>query len=127
MCCQPLLKGNKIAQTPEQLMRSRYSAFAVGDEAYIFATMRGRALKQAKRSNAQHQALQWIGLEVIDAPLSQGEEGFVEFKAQYQSLQHSGYLHERSRFIKKQGRWYYVDGVTLDYPPDEALLPNLVP
>jgi SEC-C motif-containing protein len=109
ICCEPLLLRLKRAKTPVQLMRSRYSAYALGGygdyllETWLPATAVGlSAIDLSIRSTA------WISLNVL-AKSQQGESGLVEFKATY--LDQSGkpsVHHEKSVFNRINGRWLYV-------------------
>jgi SEC-C motif domain protein len=110
-CCAPALDGSRPPQTPEALMRSRYTAFTQGDAAYLEAT------HDAPREPGGRMALAawarivtWLGLEVQDAPPAQGEEGEVAFVARYLEDGALVVLSERSRFHRKDGRWLYRDG-----------------
>ncbi len=112
-CCAPLHQGMKKAETAEQLMRSRYTAFSQGQVDYLIAT-----LHPSKRSESTHRSLldtlencQWLKLEILDTSdgSAEDESGFVEFVAYFKEREF-GALRERSRFIKEDGIWFYVDG-----------------
>jgi SEC-C motif-containing protein len=107
-CCGPLHDGTTTAATAEQLMRSRYSAFAVGDPAYLLATWHPTT---RPRQLTLDDDVRWTGLDVVaTAGGSMFEsEGTVEFRASHRG----GDQHERSRFVREGGRWFYVDGVSL--------------
>jgi len=110
-CCIPVISGECKALTPEQLMRSRYTAYATGNKAYILQTWHS-SKRPAELS--LDEALIWTGLRVVKASsISQGEnrEGYVEFIARYQQGADMGQLHERSHFLQEQGEWRYVDGI----------------
>lgn len=107
-CCEPYIKGNKIAETAEILMRSRYSAYAVQDADYLWMTT---ALKE-RRHHSKSAILdwartnQWLKLEILKVT-----ETTVEFKAYYLDAQLKAQIHyEKSTFSNDQGIWYYVDG-----------------
>ncbi|MCP3944074.1 MAG: YchJ family protein [Desulfobacteraceae bacterium] len=115
-CCGPYLGGQAIPDTPERLMRSRYAAFFHGNIDYLIATSdpdnRQANDRQMLADTCKH--TQWLGLEIIktdDSQLDQGN-GFVEFVAFYERKE-MGQLHENSRFVYKEGRWYYCDGQIL--------------
>lgn len=112
VCCGPFLIGDATPQTPEQLMRSRYSAYTRADIDYVFSTMTGKALKEADRDASREWAegCEWLGLEILDAPKPGEHEGFVEFVASYKEKGTVTRLHERSRFVREKERWYYIDG-----------------
>jgi SEC-C motif-containing protein len=108
-CCEPKLSGKEKASTPEQLMRSRYTAYAVGAIDYLIETTHPstrnrfskRDIEQWSRSN------RWVKLEVLKAMKDE-----VEFKAYYiQGLSPIQEHHEHSRFQHEGGKWYYVDHV----------------
>jgi SEC-C motif-containing protein len=107
-CCGPLLDGTATAATAEQLMRSRYSAFAVGDPAYLLATWHPST---RPRSLTLDEDVRWTGLDVLATTGGAmfAAEGTVEFRAHHRS----GDQHERSRFVREGGRWFYLDGVSL--------------
>ncbi|MBA3012370.1 MAG: zinc chelation protein SecC [Desulfobacula sp.] len=115
-CCGPFLSGRAVPHTPEQLMRSRYAAFYHKNVEYLIAShdpdKRGPDDRQALVETFKH--TRWLGLAVMktdDSQLDRGV-GFVEFVAFYEG---PGQIHENSRFVKKEGRWYYCDGQML--PP----------
>jgi SEC-C motif-containing protein len=94
-------------------MRSRYSAFAVGDPAYLLATWHSTTRPPTVDLDPR---IRWIGLEVLDT--SGGglltAEGTVEFRAHSVIDRAAGIQHERSRFVREDGQWRYLDGVALD-------------
>jgi SEC-C motif-containing protein len=112
-CCLPLHRGAAQADTAEQLMRSRYSAYAVGDLDYVWQTWHPRTRPDTVTPNDE---LTWTGLEIVDAVDGQAgdQTGVVEFRAHYRQGRQSGTLHERSRFAVRARRWLYVDGDILD-------------
>lgn len=114
-CCQPYLQRKKHAPTPEKLMRSRYTAFALKDLDYILATMRGKALHVFRKTHESTDEVKWEKLVIVAAPevTPLAEEGFVEFIAYYLHAGSPGTLHEKSRFVKRKECWYYIDGQML--------------
>lgn len=93
-------------------MKSRYSAFAVGDSSYIVKTTHEKNsdfsldVKRWKESiNSFTDATEFLGLEILEF-LAGEEEAFVTFKASLSS----GEMIEKSRFLKVDGRWLYVSG-----------------
>ncbi|BBX03152.1 hypothetical protein BST36_04810 [Mycolicibacterium moriokaense] len=108
-CCLPLHLGESLAETAEQLMRSRYSAYAVGDLDYIWQTWHPRTRPETLTPDT---GLRWTGLEIVDTVDGQPGDatGEVEFRAHYLKDRRSGTLHERSRFAFRARRWLYVDG-----------------
>lgn len=109
-CCGRYHSGGANAPTAEALMRSRYSAFATGDEAYLLATW----AEQTRPGAAGVGDEQWRRLDIHrterGGPFD--TSGVVEFTAfyRYPATGERGSLHETSRFVREDGRWYYVDG-----------------
>jgi SEC-C motif-containing protein len=114
-CCGPFHAGAAVPETAELLMRSRFSAYALGKADYLIATR-----PEAKRAEENREELanycksvQAVGLKIISKEKGgKGDDtGIVTFHA---SLQANGRrtLHiETSTFIRENGRWVYVDGV----------------
>jgi SEC-C motif-containing protein len=126
-CCGPYLDGASVPQSAEQLMRSRYSAYTLRDEAYLRATWHASTLPAGAIVDPDEK-LQWLGLEVksalrlrqrkADLPEEQqmsGARDTVEFVARFKVGGRAHRLHEVSRFVREPDRlgalrWFYVDG-----------------
>ena len=111
-CCGRLHDGRATAATAEQLMRSRYSAFALGDAAYLLDTWHPTT---RPRTLDLDPAVRWTGLDVLATSGGTLFEaaGTVEFRAHYVAAGRSGAQHEDSRFVRDDGRWRYLDGVAV--------------
>jgi SEC-C motif domain protein len=113
-CCGRYHAG-AIADSAVQLMRSRYSAFVLRDEAYLRASWHpdtrpaGAVLEDGER-------VKWLGLEVL-AEATDGNRATVEFVARYKLGGRARRLHEISRFVQVDGRWLYLDG---GFPPEQS-------
>lgn len=114
-CCQPLHLGQAKAQTAEQLMRSRYSAFAQHDSSYIIKTT---ALGQQQALDEQAildwaTANQWLKLEIVQfKDKLDKNHAQVEFKAHYHDGQSHQIHHEISHFVYFDTHWYFLDPTT---------------
>ena len=116
-CCLPLHLGERQAETAEQLMRARYSAYATDNLDYVWQTWHPTTRPSELTADP---GLSWIGLEIVDTVEGRpgDESGEVEFRAHYRHDRRSGQsapgvagtLHERSRFAVRARRWFYVDG-----------------
>lgn len=112
-CCGPLhagiATGGPYAPTAEALMRSRYSAFAVGDAAYLLATWHASTRPGHLRLDDD---VKWLRLDVVRTSAGGpfDDAGVVEFVAHHRGADGRGRLHEVSRFVREGGRWFYVDG-----------------
>lgn len=90
-------------------MRSRYSAFAVGDAAYVFRTWHPR---HRPDEVVVDDGTRWTGLR-IEEVVGGGpddDEGAVTFEAAWRRGEDQGEMRERSRFVRRGGRWTYLDG-----------------
>jgi len=128
-CCGPLIAGEQLALTAEQLMRSRYSAFALAakdpkaiehllrthPETGQTAAARRKALKETCRN------IQWLSLKVLDcqdgSPLD--KHGTVTFEARWRDRdRREGVLRECSRFCRgESGEWLYLEALSLGDVP----------
>ncbi len=111
-CCGRLHDGSAAAGTAEQLMRSRYSAFVVGDAGYLLDTWHPDTRPASLELDG---GTRWLGLDVlaVEGGGLLAAEGTVEFRASHLDGGRRGAQHERSRFTKVDGRWHYLDGVAL--------------
>jgi SEC-C motif-containing protein len=93
-------------------MRSRYSAFVMCNERYLLDTWHSSTRPASIEFVPQQK---WLGLKIIDTDQSDAERAEVEFVARYRvGGASAARLHERSRFVREDGRWFYVDGVMRD-------------
>lgn len=108
-CCGRFLADFEHTPAPdaEALMRSRYSAFVLEDAEYLLATWH-----PATRPSELgfEPGIKWLGLEVREHIQADATHAEVEFVARSRIAGRAHRLHERSRFVHEQGRWYYVDG-----------------
>ncbi len=123
-CCEPLISAKKIAQSPEALMRSRYVAYTFGNIDYIERTMCGEASRHFQHDLAVRWArrVKWIKLEVFGSITRHDNCGFVEFKATFIEGCQLKNIHEKSEFLRVEGRWYYVQGIHLAENQKEVIM-----
>jgi SEC-C motif domain protein len=93
-------------------MRSRYSAFVVGDAGYLLDTWHPSTRPRVLDLDDD---VRWTGLEVLTTTGGSllAAEGTVEFRASYVHDRRPGAQHENSRFVREDGHWRYLDGVSL--------------
>ena len=108
-CCERLHRGDHPAPTALALMRSRFTAFTLGDADYLMATW--HAGTRPERLDLDDDVA-WLRLQIVDtvAGGQADDTGVVEFRAQYRRDGKRHILHERSRFSRIDGRWVYLDG-----------------
>ena len=109
-CCGRYHAGplHLLAPTAEALMRSRYSAYVLDLTDYLRATWHPSTRPATIEPNPP--GLKWLGLEVRQHTLQDADHASVEFVARSKLGGHAQRLHETSRFVREDGRWYYVDG-----------------
>ena len=108
-CCDRYLEGDVAAPTAEALMRSRYTAYTLQNEDYLLATWHA-SMRPLQLGLAEEAPTKWIGLDVKRHEQQDENRAIVEFVARYKVNGRAHRLHETSRFVREDGRWYYVDG-----------------
>jgi SEC-C motif-containing protein len=115
-CCQAFVEGKKLPPTAVQLMRSRFTAYALGKVDYLIETTAAAKRAEIDREDLAGYcaSVSCIGLKIVATEKGGAgdEEGVVKFHA---SLSHGGKRHlhsERSTFVREEGAWRYVDGET---------------
>ncbi len=109
-CCGLYVEDVQACPAPdaETLMRSRYSAFVLARADYLQATW--HTSKRPSKISFDP-GVKWLGLEVRDFKIVDDTHAEVEFVARQRDRSGRAVrLHERSRFVREDGRWYYVDG-----------------
>ncbi|MFI6506798.1 YchJ family protein [Streptosporangium sp. NPDC050855] len=109
-CCGRLHGGETSAATAEALMRSRFSAFGVGDAAYLLSTWHPSTRPPGVELDDR---IRWTRLEVLETTGGSAvhTEGTVRFRAHYVERGRAGHLDEHSRFARHAGRWVYVGAI----------------
>ncbi len=108
-CCGPYHAG-QAAPDAESLMRSRYSAFVPGDVPYLLATWHH---SQRPATLELEAGAKWLGLVIKQHRMTGEHTAEVEFVARFRVGGKAVRQHERSRFVREDGRWFYVDGDVL--------------
>ena len=145
LCCEPFHRGLQHATSPQQLMRSRYSAYVVGDYEYVLATYHpskienvAKTLQEIREFGEQscfvkltvlHESTAesnlaklpgWVSLAPLPATSGQQENGYVHFRAVLLDGDRVGVIDEVSRFVFEDGRWFYLDGLLQPYQTTKA-------
>jgi SEC-C motif-containing protein len=109
-CCG-LYHSGQLAPDAESLMRSRYSAFVLGDVPYLLSTWHSN---QRPAELTLETGGKWLGLEIKQHLVTGTDTAEVEFVARFRVGGKAVRQHERSRFVREKshdgGRWLYVDG-----------------
>ena len=113
-CCGPYLRAEKLPETAEALMRSRYTAYTQENVGYLLETHHPSTVDDVdpKSMALWAKKSKWDGLEIV-ATVRGGptdDDGVVEFIARYHQEGNGFTHHERSKFEKISGRWYFKSG-----------------
>lgn len=123
-CCLPVIRGERQSKTAVELMRSRYTAFVIGDVDWILASHHPDTRDEVDREEIERwsSGSEWLGLrikETIDGEAGDSE-GIVHFRARYkvgmQQVEHV----ERARFERYEGEWLFHSVIEDEQP---ALVP----
>jgi len=106
-CCGRYVDHVNAAPDAEHLMRSRYSAFVNKRADYLLSTWHNSTRPASLDLDA---GTKWLGLEVREHQVTGADTAEVEFVARYRVQGRAVRMHERSRFVREDGRWFYVDG-----------------
>lgn len=120
-CCRAIILAEKSATSPEQLMRSRYSAYAKKNAQYIYLTYATSSQAEQLIEDIEQWAeqTQWLKLVIhhssdYQKDLANNNNAQVEFSAFYQYQGQLWQMRERSNFVVEQGNWRYLDGEVSD-------------
>jgi len=108
-CCGRYIDGDGTLSAPTALllMRSRYAAFVLKNESYLLDTW----AQETRPVSVDFAAgLKWLGLDIKQHTQQDEHSATVEFVARFRQDGKGGRLHELSRFVRREGRWYYRDG-----------------
>ena len=108
-CCGPY-HTHQNAPDAESLMRSRYSAFVRADVPYLLATWHSSQRPVTLELEA---GAKWLGLDIKNHRMTGADTAEVEFVARFRVGGKAIRQHERSRFVREEGRWFYGDGDVL--------------
>ncbi|MBM3395645.1 MAG: hypothetical protein FJY37_13630 [Betaproteobacteria bacterium] len=107
-CCGRYHAG-EVAPSAEALMRSRYSAYVLGLEDYLLASWHPET-RPGLIEQGDGATRRWLGLTIKTCSATDAQHATVEFIARVRIGGRAIRLHETSRFVQEDGRWYYVDG-----------------
>ena len=120
-CCEPIVNGSQPAESAEQLMRARYSAYVGAQMDFVFETTHPDHREDYDHAGTKEwaESSEWLGLEIIET--KQGKQaddtGEVEFIARFKEKGVPREHHENAQFIKNDGRWYFTEGVMVKSRP----------
>lgn len=112
-CCEPVIKGEAKARTPEELMRARYSAHCMREYGFLVTSTHPEHREGVSQDEISQWAshVNWTGLEVHTAtPGTNDNEGEVSFTAHFTIKDVPQELREDAVFGRVDDEWFYVDG-----------------
>lgn len=113
-CCEPIISGVLTAQTAEQLMRARYSAYVFAKMDFIFESTHPEYCEGYDHAGTKEwaESAEWLGLEIISTNKGTSDDsiGEVEFIARFSEKGEKREHHEAGQFKKKDGNWLFTEG-----------------
>jgi SEC-C motif-containing protein len=110
-CCGRFIAGRELPDSAEELMRSRYTAFAIHQVDYLIESHHPETRGEVSRDEVKRfsEGLAWRGLEILETVDGQADDdqGWVEFAAHFREHNEDRVHHERSLFRRYQGRWFF--------------------
>ena len=128
-CCGAIHDGTRVAETAEQLMRSRYCAYVEGKIEYLWGTLHPKAREGHDPDSARDWAenSKWLGLEVLgkEGGLADDNVGTVEFVARYERDDAVHEHHELAHFRRHEGQWVFEHGKVIGPKPTVREAPKI--
>lgn len=113
-CCEQIISGNRTADTAEQLMRARYSAYVFAEMDFIYESTHPDHRQGYDHAGTKDWAetAEWQGLEIIGTTGGGADDsvGEVEFIARFNEKGDNREHHESGQFKRKDGHWYFTEG-----------------
>ena len=120
-CCEPVIRESRPAETAEQLMRARYSAYDRVETDFLFNSTHPKHRKGYDHKGTREWAerAEWLGLEIVDTKMgSEGDNtGVVEFIARFKEKGVVREHHEMASFKKEEGAWFFTEGSMVKQKP----------
>lgn len=123
LCCEPYLNTRQQPRKAAQLMRSRYTAFVLHNAGYLVSSWHPTRRYQTLESELSEgfASTEWLGLTIFEEAQGKDDtEAYVSFVARFEEKGHFKAIIERSRFLKENERWYYVDGIRPSFGRNDA-------
>lgn len=125
-CCQPIIKGQRPAETAEALMRARYAAYVNVETDFIFESTHAKHREGYDHDGTRTWAAnsEWLGLQIISTKDGGKDDntGEVEFIARWKEKGEEKVHHERALFKKEKSRWFFTDGLPVTAAPQQPIV-----
>ncbi len=112
-CCEPIIKGQTLAPTPEALMRSRYTAYAKHEVKWLRESLEPSQQTDYDEKSVEEwsKRSEWLGIQILQTKTEEEKNiGWVEFICKYKQGSVAREHHELSEFHKVNGAWLFYDG-----------------
>lgn len=123
-CCEPIISGERSANTPEELMRARYSAHVKVEVDFLYESTHPdhRQGFGHKETREWAENSEWYGLEILSTAGGGAKEktGEVEFIASFRDKKGRRGHHERAQFLRHKKQWFFTEGSMVKAPPATA-------
>jgi SEC-C motif domain protein len=107
-CCEPLIRQQRTAATAEQVMRSRFTAHVIRDEAHLHRTYLPTAKQPYVPDDAAGEAMDWTRLVIHSHDHEvKPDTSHVDFTAYYRDGDQELAMHEKSEFLRVEGVWLF--------------------
>ena len=120
-CCEEIITGSRVAQTAEELMRARYSAYVFAEMDFIFESTHPEHREGYDHAGTRTWAetAEWLELEIISTKKGGPDEsiGEVEFIARFNEKGNLVEHHEAGQFKRKEGNWFFTEGTMVKQRP----------
>lgn len=108
-CCSRFLTGKLWPETAEELMRSRYTAYVLGNNEWLRRTWASETCPEGELADDN---VKWLGLKIEDVKSIDDMHATVTFVARGRYRNQGAFrMREKSTFEKRDGKWFYIDGV----------------
>ena len=128
-CCLPVIQGKKRADTAEQLLRARYTAFVTGDIDFILTSHHSKTRAEIKREEVEDWSKnsKWLELKIIQVEGGQSTDtqGNIIFGAYYEAEGKNHEHLEKSFFEKEKGEWKFLDAQSVQVGTFKRLEPKV--
>lgn len=128
-CCEPFLLETKKPKTATQLMRARYTAYAMGAVEFLYKTSSAKVKKEFDADNSRKwaESAKWTGIEIVKESDGKADDttGAVEFIAHYTVNETEFNHHEKADFAKVKDEWLFMDGKIFGPEPERRVEPKV--
>jgi SEC-C motif-containing protein len=121
VCCEPVIRRQRVAETAEQVMRSRFTAHVIHDYEHLHRTYLPTAHQPFVAEDETGEPMEWTRLVVhAHEPEVKPDTSYVDFTAYYRVGDGEQAMHEKSEFLRVKGEWLFNRPIRQGPPPVKA-------